>query len=626
VRAVAAAALVLAILVVAAPAARAGDDATAQARSHYEMGLKLFDAREHEQALIEFSKANEIKPRPAALFMMAQCEYLMGRLKDASTHYLRYATENPSGEFADLARDRVESIGKRPSTFVVNSVPEEVTVRISPEAELGKVVAEGQAPNNFSVPRGRYRIDVTKPNYQGQTRIVDVDLGETKPLFFKLDPIPARLEIETIPPGATLYVNGNRARNPYRQNISPGNVEIFAEATDYESKTVDLTLVPGEHRLLTGPMRLQMRYVQRSGRPELLFASGLMGALLGAGAVAAAIGQDFDNQDVASIALITGGGIAGAVAGTVIGTPLIPQYIPDNQALWVLGTTWIGAAEGMGVGFVWRQVSTNNDMPDPVNCPPGSGACRPSIGFQLRAAFVGSLPGLAIGLTAGSLTAKKAPTYGRVALIQSAALGGMVAGALTQVAFKLKPYGEDWEFAYRQPNNPNDALNGGLNKLNDHMCMYQMPPAMSDMCIFRSSSVFDLAPGALIGLNVGLTAGLLGAYLPDQSKYGPSLKRVMLIDAAAGAASLAAGVGACVSLSSTCLRAPQPDDDARAVAAGAALLGGGIGLVGGILLTRNVDNDAATKTASASVPVATFARIPDGKGGSVPGFTALGFF
>ena len=615
------------VLALAAPSARAADDATAQARSHYEMGLKLFDAREHEQALIEFSKANEIKPRPAALFMMAQCEYLLGRLKDASIHYQRYATENPNGEFAELARDRIESIEKRPSTFVVNSVPEDVTVRISPEAELGKVLVSGQAPNNFSIPRGRYRVDVTKPNYQGQTRIVEVDVGETKPLFFKLDPIPARLEIETAPPGATLYVNGNRARNPYKQDVSPGHVEIFAEATDYESKTVDLNLAPGERRLLTGPMRLQMHYVQRSGRPELLFASGLMGALLGAGAVAAAIGQDFESQDVASVALITGGGIAGAVAGTVVGTPLIPTYIPDNQAFWILGTTWIGAAEGMGIGFVWRQVSSNNGMRGD-NCPPGSGPCRPSIGFQLRAAFVGSLPGLAVGLTAGSLTAKKAPTYGRVALIQSAALGGMVVGALAQVTFKLKPYGEDWEFSYRPPTSPTDALYGGLYALGDKMCMYDSTKTMQTPCIFRSSSVFDLAPGALIGLNVGLAAGLLGAYLPDQTKYGPSLKRVLLIDAAAGAASLAAGVGACVSLSDTCLRAPQPDDDARAVASGAALLGGGIGLIGGILLTRHVDDDtpASTKTASTSVPIATFTRLPDGKGGSVPGLTALGFF
>ena len=49
---------------IALPRAARADDATAQARSHYEMGLKLFDAREHEQALVEFKVANDLKPRP----------------------------------------------------------------------------------------------------------------------------------------------------------------------------------------------------------------------------------------------------------------------------------------------------------------------------------------------------------------------------------------------------------------------------------------------------------------------------------------------------------------------------------------------------------------------------------
>jgi hypothetical protein len=613
--------VLVSVLAMAAAPARAADDATAQARSHYEMGLKLFDAREHEQALIEFSKANEIKPRPAALFMMAQCEYLMGRLKEASTHYQKYATENPNGEFAELARDRVESIGKRPSTFVVNTVPEEVMVRISPEGETGRIVASGEAPNNFSIPRGRYRVDVTKPNYQGETRIVEVDVGETKPLFFKLEPIPARLEIDTNPPGATLYVNGNRARNPYRQDVPPGRIEIFAETTDYEPKATEFTLAPGERKLLTGPNRLELTYVQRSGRPELLFASGLMGALLGAGAIAAAIGQDFEGQDVASVALIVGGGVAGAVAGTVVATPLVPQYIADNQAFFVLGTTWIGAAEGMGLGFVWRQVTTNNGEPA-ENCPDGSGACRPVMGDQLTAAFVGSLPGLALGLTTGALTSKKAPTYGRVALIQSAALGGIFAGALAQVAVKWKPYGAGWEYTLREPADVRDAMAAVGN------CTYRDPPD-TPTCTYKSSSVFDVAPGALIGLNVGLISGLLGAYLPDQSRYGPSLKRVLLIDAAAGAAALAAGVAACVSLTDTCLRATQPDDDARSVAATAALLGGGIGLVGGILLTRSVDDpqDSSNgKPAGAGMPITTFIPMRDRSGSTVPGIGAMGFF
>jgi hypothetical protein len=445
-------------------------------------------------------------------------------------------------------------------------------------------------------------------------------------------------------------VNGNRARNPYRQDVPPGHVEVFAEAIDYDSKTVDLNLAPGERMLLTGDARMRLHYVQRSGRPELLGASGLIGALLGAGAVAAAIGKDLEAQDVASVALIVGGGISGAVAGTVVGTPLIPQYIPDNQAFFILGTTWIGAAEGMGIGFIYRQIDVDHSKPQPDCLPspdPSAMAgytlpfpCRPPIGDQLRAAFVGSLPGLAIGLTSGALMAKKAPTYGRVMLIQSAAAGGMVAGALAQVTFQWKPYGLGWEYRSRAVDRPVDANvgdsvpNGSVYDSQQHElgnCKYgYMQGSSKTTCGFRSSSVFDLAPGALIGLNIGLGAGLAGAYLSDQSKYGPTAKRVLLIDAAAGAAALAAGVGACISQSERCLRAPQPYDDARAIAAGSALIGGTLGLVGGILLTRHVDDDlggaATSKAASTPVPLATFAPLPDGRGGTVPGFTAMGLF
>ena len=43
-------------------------------------------------------------------------------------------------------------------------------------------------------------------------------------------------------------MNGNRARNPYNQQVAPGPVEVFAEAPDYVSHTADLKLGPGEHR------------------------------------------------------------------------------------------------------------------------------------------------------------------------------------------------------------------------------------------------------------------------------------------------------------------------------------------------------------------------------------------
>jgi hypothetical protein len=606
-------AAVAALAVSAMPGvARAAEDATAQARSHYEVGLKLFDAREHEQALIEFSRANDIKPRPAALFMMAQCEYLLGRLKDARAHYQGYLTEVPDGEFAALARDRVESIGKRRSTFAINTVPDDATVTISPEGETGKVVASGQAPNNFSVPRGRYRVDVTKPNHQGQTRIVEVDIAETKPLFFKLEPIPARLEIETVPPHATLYVNGNRARNPYRQDVAPGHVEIFAEAPEYQSTTLELTLAPSERKSLTGMQSVHLPYRQRSGRTELMAAATVMGGLVGAGSVAAAIGGQLENGNVSALLLTTGGAVAGGIVGALAATPLVPEYIPDNRALFILGGMWIGGAEGAAIGVITQQIITSRGRPV---LPCETGPCRGPIGNQLRAGFIGSLPGWAVGITAGALFAKRAPSYGRVALMQSAALIGGIAGAITQVATQWKPYGSNWEFTVRPP-------------------PPEMPkPANVDCdgvgeerrCAYPERSSLDLLPGTLIGLNVGLAAGILGAYLPDQSQPGPSWRRVVLVDLAFGAGAIAGATFGCVS-NPQCLNG-RPLDDDRGIAAGAALLGGALGLAGGILLTRNIaDAKPSSQTATAAMPVATIAPMRDVAGGMAPSFTAVGAF
>ncbi|HLK88441.1 MAG TPA: tetratricopeptide repeat protein [Polyangia bacterium] len=620
--------------VAAARPARADDDgATAAARSHYEMGLKLFDARDHEQALIEFTKANELKSRPAALFMMAQCQYLLGRLKEARGNYQRYVDQNPDGEFAALARDRVEAIDKRPSTFVINAVPDDVTVLISHVGMLGEAVATGQAPNNFSVPRGRYRIDVTKPNYQGQTRLVEVDVAETKALFFKLEPIPARLEIETLPFGATLYVNGNRARNPYRQDVAPGPVEIFAEAPDYEPRSIDLTLAPGEHKALVDGARFQLAYKQRSGRPELLAASAVAGGLFGAGAVVAAIGSSFQDPNVSSVLLASGGAISGGIVGWLIASPIVPSYIPDNQALFIIGGMWIGLADGAAAGVVVQQVVTAGNQRE-YPCP-GPGPCRGTLGDQLRAGFIGSAPGLALGLTGSVLLRHRAPTYGRVALIQSAALGGALSGALTQLALRWKPYGLGWAYTVRQvdsmsgdPNSvpvANKVAGGVAGPGPNNDCI--APMSGQAPCAFQENSVLDLLPGTLIGLNVGLAAGLLGAYLPDQTKYGPSWQRVLLVDAATLAGGVAGATIGCVA-NPSCLN-QNPSDRDRAIVAGAALLGGGIGLVSGLVLTRRDEGSPPPPddtAAAARLPIATVVPMRDAAGATIPAFAAMGSF
>jgi hypothetical protein len=620
---------VLVVLAVAPSRARAAeDDGTAQARAHYEMGLRLFDAREHEQALIEFDTANELKPRPASVFMMAQCEYLLGRLKEARKHYQAYIEQSPAGEFVELAKDRIQSIDRRPGTFVINTVPDEVEVRIVSENDPGRSPVTGQAPNNFPVPRGRYRITVSKKNFVQQSRVIDIDLAETKPLFFKLDEIPARLEIVTDPPGATLYVNGNRARNPYHQDVPPGRFEIIGEAPDHDTRALEFTLAPGEHKLMSGANRFRLAYTQRSGRPELVVASAIIGGFFGAGAVAAAIGKNLDGKDVATLLLTGGGGLAGTIAGALVATSFVPHYIPDNRALFIIGATWIGGAEGAAAGFIIQQTITSHGTPG-LGCV-GITPCRGPIGEQLQAGFLGSIPGLALGLTTGALTSARAPTYGRVALIQSAALGGAVMGALAQIGAQWQPYGSGWQYTVRSvdpkliPNSANFEMGKGCpadpnpNPMNPN----------NVLCSFKDTSVLDLMPGALIGLNVGLAAGLLGAYLPDQSPY-ISWKRILLIDLATAAGAVAGGVAGCVTDVHGCLITSPVADEPRSRAALAAMGGAVVGLVGGYFLTRHFDDDpnASPQADKPKVTLSTtLMPLRTADGSTTPAIGAFGTF
>ena len=511
--------------------------------------------------------------------MMGQCEYLLGSLRQARDHYQAYVRESPTGEFIEVAKDRIESINRRPATLVINTVPDQVDVRIvAAPPTPGSVTAlgadrgtpavpsvppvTGQAPNNFAVSRGRWVITASKPTYQSQKLTVEVDVADTKPLFFKLDPIPARLEIETVPAGATLYVNGNRVQNPYRHDVAPGPTEVFAEAPQHKDNTTEFVLGPGEKRLLLGSNVFHLSYVQRSGRPELVFATAAMGGLIGAGAVAGAVVAakelategTADNISLAGFTL--GGALGGTVVGGLVGGSLVPSYIPDNQAFFVIGGMWVGVAEGALAGM------SISERLEPF---PNGGSSRRAalVSSELHGALIGSLPGLAIGVTSGALLMNRAPTYGRVALIQSAALGGAVVGALTAVALQWNPFGQEKETA--------------------------------------AHSILDLSLPSLIGLNVGLVGGLLGAYLPDQSRYGPSWKRLGFIDLWAGAGALAAGLAVCVADSGGCLTTNSPDAASRTRIAGWALVGGGLGVLVGILTTRNIDRDT-TPTVARHLP------------------------
>jgi hypothetical protein len=396
-------ACLVAFFVAGTPVPAQEADRATQAREHYQAGVSLFEAGNKEQALVEFQLAHELLPKKENLFMIAQCQYHLGLLKEARASYQEFLAQPSSGDLADIARLRIDAINRRPGVIVINTVPDQVQVRIEGEGQ----VFNGDAPNEFRVPRGHYRVTVAKPNFVSQDRDIAIDVAETKPLFFKLDPIPARLEIRTVPGNATLYVRGNRAQNPYAQDVEPGNYEIYAEAKDHLARRDLVSLAPGQQLKLDFPLA----YVQRSGRPELI------GFWIGIGAIGGgmAVTTRLDPKQPTNLFLIGAGALAGSIGAGVISTALVPSYIRDNLALFRIGAGWIGDVEGLSLGLALTQ---------------GKGG-----------AWLGGVVGLGAGSLAGWWLEDHAPNYGRVAVIQSGAFLGGAAGllAVPALGFGLEP-------------------------------------------------------------------------------------------------------------------------------------------------------------------------------------------
>ncbi len=310
-----------------------------------------------------------------------------------------------------------------------------------------------------------------------------------------------------MPLGATLYVNGNRARNPYRQDLAPGAGRDLRRGA---------RLRIARHRSIAGARRrtscwsatarFELKYRQRSGRRELLACLGGAGRLHRRRARWRPPSErDLNDQSVSSVLLATGGGISGAALGILLATPLVPDYIPDNRALFIIGGMWIGAVEGFGTGVVGYQIATRQ-RPLPAasrspaarmlatNCAPASSAASPGWGSASR--------------RARCLRSTRQPTAA-AALIQSAARAARSAVRCSG-RDEWKPYGTaGGHCAVRQEPYPRRTDRPVRRTTAGRRCLQLRSPP---------TSALDLVPGALIGLNVGLVAGLIGAYVPDQHR------------------------------------------------------------------------------------------------------------
>jgi hypothetical protein len=477
---------------------------------HAKSAEQQFQAGNWEQALIEFRLAHEAVPNPDYLFNMAQCEYNLGLLKDALGHYQEYlgATDNRRrSEATEMALARIKAINQRLSVFSIYAVPAGADVRIE-----GPRKAVGRAPSDFRVPSGKYRITVSRPAYVSQTNEVEIGIAESKSLFFQLQPIPGHLQLRNLPTSATLYVRGNRARNPYDQEVEPGSYELYAEASEYRPRREVVQIEAGQHLALD----FRLQYVQRSGRPELIGFWTVAGVVAGTTAVAARL--DKPGKNTATGSLVAAGGLVGGAVGFVLATAYAPDYIRDNVALFRIGAMSIGAIEGAAIGA----------------------AAFPDKSFT--AAWTGGVLGMGAGAVAGVLLDDHAPNYGRVTVIESAAAMGALGGALTFTAVRPEYTNEAKKSNYKKRNQPLYIL-GGLNLgLGAGLALAYLPDQRARGPSWKRVALIDLATAAgAFGGAVATTLNKCLARGTDEDCAFASDQRTARFALAGGALGLAAG-------------------------------------------------------------------------------------
>jgi tetratricopeptide (TPR) repeat protein len=188
-----ASALVVLVLLGAAPAVRADDVAEAKAR--FRRGAELYRASRWREAIAEFEAAYRLKPHGAIHFNVAQCRERLGEWAGALRGYHDYLREVPDANDRAAVRASIRRIEERLAAvgvqaLLVYSDPPGAEVRLD-----GRL--RGTTPLHVVLPPGSYRLALALDGYDGVAEEVALAAAASRAVEVALRPAPVAARSRT---------------------------------------------------------------------------------------------------------------------------------------------------------------------------------------------------------------------------------------------------------------------------------------------------------------------------------------------------------------------------------------------------------------------------------------------
>lgn len=248
----------LAFLLGAAPrAAHAADpdpagsassaEATADARRHFKLGIKLYQDTNYPGALAEFEAAYAAKPGPSSLQNVALCQKALFRYREAAATLEQllkaHGSELSEGE-TKAVTDAISELHGLVGSIIVNVEPSDAKVTID-----GRSVPLAELRSGVEMNVGEHTLVADLAGYARLSRVVRVASGQ-KPLSveLKLKATDGFLNIVATDPRAAIAVDGTtRAFHEWRGSVKPDTdhlIQVFREG--YESFETTVTVALGK--------------------------------------------------------------------------------------------------------------------------------------------------------------------------------------------------------------------------------------------------------------------------------------------------------------------------------------------------------------------------------------------